>query len=287
MSFPYRTVGVVAKPHSPGLEELMQDIVDWMKKQNSRLLSPEGGPPFAGVQTVSEEEFLRDVEMIVVLGGDGTFLGAGRLSLQRNIPLLGVNLGRLGFLTEIAVQELFPVLERIREGHVLFESRDVLQVRVKRNDEILFEDHVINDAVVSKTSIARLLEIETRVNKNFLALFKADGLIIATPTGSTAYSLAAGGPIVFPTMDAIIMTPICPHSLNQRPLVIPDTVTVSVHVQTLPTNASVTLDGKIARELEKDEYVEIGRSPFTVNIIKSPFMSYFDILKSKLRWAEI
>jgi NAD+ kinase len=287
VSFPYRTVGVVAKPHSPGLEELMQDIVDWMKKQNSRLLSPEGGPSFAGVQTVSEEEFLRDVEMIMVLGGDGTFLGAGRLSLQRNIPLLGVNLGRLGFLTEIAVQELFPVLERIREGNVLFESRDVLQVRVKRNDEILFEDHVINDAVVSKTSIARLLEIETRVNKNFLALFKADGLIIATPTGSTAYSLAAGGPIVFPTMDAIIMTPICPHSLNQRPLVIPDTVTVSVHVQTLPTNASVTLDGKIARELEKDEYVEIGRSPFTVNIIKSPFMSYFDILKSKLRWAEI
>lgn len=285
MNFPYRTVGIVAKPHSPGLEELMQNIVGWMKKQNSRLLSPNEGPSFAGVQTVSKEEFLTDVEMIMVLGGDGTFLGAGRLSLQRNIPLLGVNLGRLGFLTEIAVQELFPVLERIREGQILLESRDVLQVRVKRDSEILFEDHVINDAVISKTSIARLLEIETRVNQNFLALFKADGLIIATPTGSTAYSLAAGGPIVFPTMDAIIMTPICPHSLNQRPLVIPDTVTVSVHVQT-STNASVTLDGKIARELEKNEYVEIGRSPFTVNIIKSPFMSYFDILKSKLRWAE-
>jgi NAD+ kinase len=257
-----------------------------MKKQNSRLLSPDEAPSFAGVQSVSKEEFLKDVEMIMVLGGDGTFLGAGRLSLQRNIPLLGVNLGRLGFLTEIAVQELFPVLDRIREGQIILESRDVLQVRVKRDSEILFEDHVINDAVVSKTSIARLLEIETRVNQNFLALFKADGLIIATPTGSTAYSLAAGGPIVFPTMDAIIMTPICPHSLNQRPLVIPDSVTVSVHVQTFTANASVTLDGKIARELEKDEYVEIGRSPFTVTIIKSPFMSYFDILKSKLRWAE-
>jgi NAD+ kinase len=287
VTFPYRTVGIVAKPNSPGLEELMHDIVDWMKKQNSRLLSPSEVPSFAGVQAVSKEEFLKDVEMIMVLGGDGTFLGAGRLSLQRNIPLLGVNLGRLGFLTEIAVQELFPVLERIREGHIILESRDVLQVRVKRDSEILFEDHVINDAVVSKTSIARLLEIETRVNQSFLALFKADGLIIATPTGSTAYSVAAGGPIVFPTMDAIVMTPICPHSLNQRPLVIPDSVTVSVHVQTFPTNASVTLDGKIARELEKDEYVEIGRSPFTINIIKSPFMSYFDILKSKLRWAEI
>jgi NAD+ kinase len=286
VSFPYRTVGVVAKPHYPGLEDLMRDIVDWMKKQNSRLLSPEDSPTLAGVQMVSREEFLKEVEMIMVLGGDGTFLGAGRLSLQRNIPLLGVNLGRLGFLTEIAVQELFPVLDRIREGHILLESRDVLQVRVKRDSEILFEDHVINDAVISKTSIARLLEIETRVNGNFLALFKADGLIISTPTGSTAYSLAAGGPIVFPTMDAIIMTPICPHSLNQRPLVIPDTTTVSVHVQTSPTNSSVTLDGKIARELEKDEYIEIGRSPFTVNIIKSPFMSYFDILKSKLRWAE-
>ena len=287
MSFPYRTVGVVAKPHYPGLEHLIKDIVDWMKKQNSSLLSLQDSPTFPGVQMVSKDEFLKEVEMIMVLGGDGTFLGAGRLSLQRNIPLLGINLGRLGFLTEIAVQELFPVLERIREGDILLESRDVLQVRVKRDSEILFEDHVINDAVVSKTSIARLLEIETRVNGNFLALFKADGLIISTPTGSTAYSLAAGGPIVFPTMDAIIMTPICPHSLNQRPLVIPDTATVSVHVQTSLTNSSVTLDGKIARELEKDEYVEIGRSPFTVNIIKSPFMSYFDILKSKLRWAEI
>src|SRR6185295_7410964 len=136
----------------------MQDIVEWMKKQNSKLLSPDEAPSFAGVQTVSKEEFLKDVEMIMVLGGDGTFLGAGRLSLQRNIPLLGVNLGRLGFLTEIAVQELFPVLDRIREGQIILESRDVLQVRVKRDSEILFEDHVINDAVVSKTSIARLLE---------------------------------------------------------------------------------------------------------------------------------
>ena len=287
MTFPYKVVGLFTKPSYPKIEELMAKISDWMKSRNCQLVAIEGTAAFQDVSYVTKEEFLKHVQMILVLGGDGTFLGAGRISLSRNIPVLGVNLGRLGFLTEITIEELFPVLERIEKGQILLETRDALQVRVKRKDEILFEDHVINDAVISKTAISRLLEIETRVNHNFLALFKADGLIISTPTGSTAYSLAAGGPIVFPTMDAIIMTPICPHSLNQRPLVIPDTFTISVHIQTPPENSTLTLDGQIGRSLENEEYVEIERSPFSFNVIKSPFRSYFDILKSKLRWAEI
>lgn len=286
VSFPYKIVGLHTRPNYPGIEYLIQQICDWMKARGSELVSIEGAPSHTGVKAVTADAFKSAVEMILVLGGDGTFLGAGRLSLPRNVPILGVNLGRLGFLTEITLEELFPVLQRMEDGDVRYETRHVMHACVKRDGRILFEDNVINDAVISKTTIARLLEIETQVNGNFLALFKADGLIIATPTGSTAYSLAAGGPIVFPTMEAIIMTPICPHSLNHRPLVVPDHLTISVRVQTPATNCTLTLDGQSARSLQEGEHVEIERSPLHLKIIKSPFMSYFDILKSKLRWAE-
>jgi NAD+ kinase len=144
----------------------------------------------------------------------------------------------------------------------------------------------VNDAVIAKTAIARLLDLEVRVNGSFLAVFKADGLIISTPTGSTAYSLAAGGPIVFPTMEAIVITPICAHSLNQRPLVIPDHFVITVRASASVENVSLTLDGQVGRALHKGEYVEIGRSEQHLKMIKSPFKNYFDILKSKLRWAE-
>lgn len=286
MSFPYRNVALVTKPGLPGMDVLIEKIVKWLKSRTCKILSLDGSQTFAEVESASKDDIQKKSDLIIVLGGDGTFLGGGRLALQRNVPILGVNLGRLGFLTEITVEEVFDVLNTIEQQKARTEVRHVLEVRVKNNDKTLFSDHVINDAVVSKTSIARLLEIETRVNEQFLALFKADGLIIATPTGSTAYSLAAGGPIVFPTMQAIIMTPICAHSLNQRPLVIPDHLTISVRVQTPATDSSLTLDGQIVRSLQDEEYVEIARSPLQLTLIKSPNMTYFDILKSKLRWAE-
>jgi NAD+ kinase len=286
MNFPYKKIGVVPKTGKPGIQELIAKLTTWFNENGSELVSCEENA-FPGVRNVIREDFVNQAEMILVLGGDGTFLAAGRMALTREIPILGVNLGRLGFLTEITVEELFPVLERIKARQFTLEKRSLLQAQAKKGTQTLFDGHVINDAVISKTAIARLLEIETRVNQNFLALFKADGLIIATPTGSTAYSLAAGGPIVFPTMEAIIMTPICPHSLNQRPLVIPDYFVVNVHVQASSENVSLTLDGQSMHILGDDEYVEIARSPYHLQIIKSPFKTYFDILKSKLRWAEI
>jgi NAD+ kinase len=286
LSFPYRTIGIVAKSHYPGIDSLIRDISQWIIKRGGRLISSQAPAGSANITCVSEDQLKKDSDLIMVLGGDGTFLSAGKLSLHRNTPILGVNLGRLGFLTEISVEELFPALEHYEKHEIIMETRPLLRAAIKKGEKAQFEGHVINDAVVSKSSIARMLEIETRVDHTFLAVFKADGLIISTPTGSTAYSLAAGGPIVFPTMEAIIMTPICPHSLNQRPLVIPDHLTISVHIQTPPENVSLTLDGQASRPLQDHEYVEIARSPFHLQLVKSPFMSYFDILKSKLRWAE-
>ena len=281
--FPYKTVGIVAKPGYPGFEELVSQIASWLQQRGSRLICED---PIPGVIQVGKEELERQSEMILVMGGDGTFLAGGRISLTRNLPILGVNLGHLGFLTEITVEELFRALQKIHEGKVHFETRHLLQTRIKKNNDVLYEGHVINDAVITKSAISRMLEIETRVNGSFLALFKADGLIISTPTGSTAYSLAAGGPIVFPTMEAIVMTPICAHSLNQRPLVIPDNLKISVHIQKSADNVTLTLDGQTGKNLQSDEYVEIVKSPYHLNIIKSPFKNYFEILKSKLRWAE-
>jgi NAD+ kinase len=284
VSFRYRSVGVVAKISYPGIHDLIRKIGFWLEERGSRMISFE--PELPLVTQVNTEDFENQADLILVLGGDGTFLAAGRLALNRNVPILGVNLGRLGFLTEITIDELFPVLERMEAGQILLETRHLLRARIQSKEQMSFEGHYINDAVVT-TAIARLMEIETRVNQNFLALFKADGLIISTPTGSTAYSLAAGGPIVFPTMEAIIMTPICPHSLNHRPLLIPDNMTVSVFAQTRADGVNLTLDGQIRKKLAEDEYLEIAKSKYLLNVIKSPFKSYFDILKSKLRWAEV
>lgn len=287
MSFPYRTVGIVLKASHGNIRELMAQIADWMDQARSHLISLEATESFDRITRVSRDDFEQRCDLILVLGGDGTFLAAGRMAIHRNVPVLGVNLGRLGFLTEIAVDELFPVLEMMKLGKVELETRHLLRARIKKRDEVLFEGHVINDAVITKAGIARLLEIETQVNQEFLAVFKADGLIISTPTGSTAYSLAAGGPIVFPTMEAIVMTPICPHSLNHRPLVIPHHLVITVHVQVAEENVNLTLDGQINRFLQPQEYVEIAKSPYNLTIIKSPFKSYFNVLKSKLRWGEI
>ncbi len=286
MKFPYQNIGIVIKHGYIGIEELLSNTVSWMQQRGCDVFFLEDGFDLQGTTRISKEEFQDKSDLVVVLGGDGTFLAGGKLALKRNVPILGINLGRLGFLTEITVEELFPALEKIADGQTVIETRHLLQARIVKADRVLFEGHVINDAVISKAGIARLLEIETRVDHNFLAVFKADGLIISTPTGSTAYSLAAGGPIVFPTMEAIVMTPICPHSLNHRPLVIPDNLTISVHAITPPENVSLTLDGQTMRVLQKDEYIEIAKSESHLRLIKSPFKGYFDILKSKLRWGE-
>jgi NAD+ kinase len=285
--FPYKTVGIKPKASQPGIEEVIRAIAHWMKERGSRTICLEDVvTQVSEVAHLPREEFIAQSDLILVLGGDGTFLAGGRLAVTRGTPILGVNFGRLGFLTEITVAELFPTLERIASNNVEIETRPLLRARSKIGDEVQIEGHVINDAVVAKSGIARLLEVETFVDNQFLACFKADGLIISTPTGSTAYSLAAGGPIIFPTMGAIIMTPICPHSLNQRPLVIPDHFNITLQMQGPMESVYLTLDGQVVRPMQEGEHVEIVKSPHRLKIVRSPFKSYFDILKNKLRWAE-
>ena len=284
MSFPFSTVGIVSKSGFSGIEQLTEEISNWMSERGSRIVCLKSNH-LSGAADLSKEDFERQIDLVLVLGGDGTFLAGARLSLVKNVPILGVNLGRLGFLTEISVDELFPTLDKVNAGDYTMEIRHLLRAQIKSDAGIVFERDLINDAVISKAA-ARLVDLEASVNGNFLAKFKADGLIISTPTGSTAYALAAGGPIVFPTMEAIVMTPICPHSLNQRPLVIPDHVLISVRVLGKAENVSLTIDGQTGPFLTISESVEISKSPHHLKMIKSPFKNYFNILKSKLRWAE-
>lgn len=222
---------------------------------------------------------------MIVLGGDGTFLGAARWIKNRNVPILGVNVGGLGFLTDFSLHELFPVLEKILSGKFETEKRMMLTSTIIRKDKTLAEYSVLNDVVITKAAIARIIDLETSINGHYLTTFKADGLITSTPTGSTAYSMAAGGPIVFPSLQAIILTPICPHTLTNRPILVPDSAEITVAIKSRKEGIFLTFDGQVGQRLKAGDVVKIKKDHF-LNMIKSPFKDYFEVLRTKLRWGE-
>jgi NAD+ kinase len=241
------------------------------------------GPP---LKAVERAEIPNHVEMIIVLGGDGTLLSVARQVVGLNIPILGVNLGGLGFLTEIPIEEVYPALDKVLEGDYRADQREVLQVSVIRKGKTLADYTVLNDAVINKGALARIIDLETTINGEHLTTFKSDGLILSTPTGSTAYNLSAGGPIVYPTLDCIIITPICSHTLTNRPIVIPDQVIVRVILKTRQQEVILTLDGQQGFPLEFDDEIEVKKSDEHILLIKSPHRHFFGLLREKLKWGE-
>ncbi|HPD60419.1 MAG TPA: NAD(+)/NADH kinase, partial [Thermodesulfobacteriota bacterium] len=227
-----KQVGIIAKKNKPEAIAASQNLTKWLSSQglevvlDDHLLKKVKG----NWQPISQADFAK-MGLAIVLGGDGTFLGAARMIKSGNVPILGVNLGGLGFLTAFSLHELFPVLEKILSGTFETEKRMMLTSRIIRNNKILDEYSVLNDVVVTKVAIARIIDLETSINEHYLTTFKADGLIISTPTGSTAYSMAAGGPIVFPSLQAIILTPICSHTLTNRPILVPDSAEITVTIK--------------------------------------------------------
>ena len=224
--------------------------------------------------------------MIIVLGGDGTLLSVARLVGDHEVPILGVNLGGLGFLTEITLEELYRVLERVMQGDFATDERVVLNAAVIRRGERMAEFIVLNDAVINKGALARIIDLETTINGEYLTTFKSDGLIISTPTGSTAYNLSAGGPIVYPSLHCIIITPICPHTLTNRPIVIPDDVEIRAMLKTKQQEVILTLDGQQGFTLEFEDVVEVRKAEGRILLIKSPYRHYFELLREKLKWGE-
>ncbi len=255
-----------------------KDMDIYLDEESARFLNFEKG--------VELEHVGEGADLIIVLGGDGTMLAVARQLKGRDVPILGVNLGGLGFLTEISVEEMPIMLEKIVSGQYKLSTRMMLDVCVIREGNRVFEFSVLNYAVITKDALARIIDIEVYVNSVYLTTYKADGLIFSTPTGSTGYSLSAGGPILYPTLRNMIVTPICPHMLTNRPLILPEDVSMMAVLRSENERVVLTIDGQIGFPLEYRDEVVVKKSPDTVRLIKSSFRGYFEILREKLKWGE-
>ena len=277
------TVGLIPRLASEAAAELAREMVHWLAGHGHQaLVEAEAG--VAGVPSAPGKDIAARADLLVVLGGDGTLIHAASLCNRCEVPILGVNLGTLGFLTEVPRDRAIPMLEKALRGELPMSRRLMLDVEVRLRAQVRLTGSVLNDAVVSKNALSRLAKLEVTIDARPATTYEADGLIVATPTGSTAYSLSAAGPIVIPTLDAVLLTPICPHALSQRPVVLPPSSVVQVRVAS-PSEMFVTLDGTLGRPLELGEEVWIQQAKHRTIILRNPELDHFTILREKLGWG--
>jgi len=280
-----RIVGLVAKYQEPKAIAMVRWLVPWLKKRGKQVLVEDGIVPGAA-KPCSKKAMAAKADLIIALGGDGTLLNIAPLVERPGVPILGVNLGGLGFITEVAVEELEEVLTQTLEDDYVVEKRMTLAVKLKSERGGSTKFRVLNDAVITKGARSRIIDLETFVGDEYLCTYRADGLIVSTPTGSTAYSLAAGGPILQATAGAIILCPICPHTLTNRPIVISSKATVRVTLRSSGGTVILSPDGQRGVRLRNGDCVEMSDFGMPVSLIKIPTRSYFEILRKKLKWGE-
>lgn len=281
------TIGLVIKVNKPEALTLGRELAGWLQKRGKTIMPEDRTSEELGFSRGWRKvEIMQRADLVIVLGGDGTLLSVARRASRREVPILGVNLGSLGFLTETTTTELFMTIERILAGEYEVERRSLLEAVLVRNGERVGAFQVLNDAVINKGALARIIDMETWVDDQYLCTYKADGLIVSTPTGSTAYALAAGGPIIDPAVNVVVLAPICPHTLSNRPIVISDQANIQVVLRTADEDVILTLDGQEGLAMKGGDTVGIKRSGITVSLIRSPNRTFFDVLRSKLRWGE-
>lgn len=284
---PIHAVGIMSKPKPEAICALVPRLLDWLSQRKLRaFFDQETAQCLGRSDGVPRAEIPRQVDLLVVLGGDGTLLAAARLLDERAVPILAINLGSLGFLTEITLEEMFGVLEDALAGRQHTSRRQMLEAEVRRAGKAVAVYRALNDAVLHKAALSRMIDYAVEIDGAFVSLFRADGLIISTPTGSTAYSLAAGGPIVFPSLEAFLITPICPHMLSNRPLVVPDTARIEVRLKSAEDSVYLTVDGQVGMELSEGDTVAVRKSERSVELVTSPHRNYFELLRNRLRWGE-
>jgi NAD+ kinase len=282
-----KTVGLISKPGVQTGAELVPKVVEWLRGQGLHVrCDGETAAYTQGEHAIPRDEVPEGCDLIIVLGGDGTLLSAARAIGQREIPLFPVNLGGLGFLTAITKEEVFPELERALRGEHRVAKRKLLNTELVRGGRVVAAYDALNDAVLTKSEIARMIDFQVYVDEQFVADYKADGLIVCTPTGSTAYSLAAGGPIIFPSVPAICLTPICPHMLTNRPVLVPETSVVRVVSRAPNDNVFLSIDGQIGNPVEEGDIIMCRSSQFALHLIRPPRAMFFDVLRQKLKWGE-
>ena len=285
-----KRVGLVAKPDAREAAEVATPLIEWLsrrglavavEKETASLLSLS-----PTVVAVSKSELPAHADLIVVLGGDGTLLSMARAVGDLGVPILGVNLGGLGFLTATTLDEMYPALEACLTGRMAIDERMMLSAQVHRQGARLTEHIALNDVVMTKSAMSRIINLSVSVAGQYATSYRADGLIISTPTGSTAYSLSAGGPLLFPTMDAVVLTPICSHTLTNRPIVLPASTRLEVTLQTATPDVVLSVDGQAGPPVEEGDVVHVRQASARIRLLRDPRKSYFEVLRTKLKWGE-
>src|SRR5579871_1449714 len=278
------TIGIMSKPRSETAARIVPELIAWLASRGINVRLDDETARYAGwAAGLPRSEVPEGVELMIVLGGDGTVLSAARAIAGRDIPLLAVNVGSLGFLTAIVIDELYPQLQRALRGDFRIGRRRMIHGELWRNQQLVAEYEALNDIVLAKSELARMIDLEVQVDTHFMCVYKADGLIVATPTGSTAYSLSAGGPIVFPAVAALAITPICPHMLTNRPVIVPEESVIQIINR--GDSAYLTVDGQQGELLNSGDQVVCRRSEYSISLIRPPEMLFFDVLRAKLKWG--
>lgn len=281
-----KNIGIVANIEKEKSAECTILLKEWAEKQGVKVYLEEGIAAKIGEKQGFDRSSLAEkADLLVVLGGDGTILRTVRFISGHNIPIVGINLGEFGFLTEVNLNEMFSALELILQGKYQTEKRMMLDITVNLKGKTIREQNILNDVVINRDNLSRIIDLETTVNGRYLTTFRADGIIISTPTGSTAYSLSAGGPIVFPEQDLFIINPICPHTLTNRPIILLDDALIKVTLWTKERGANLTLDGQVSYTMESGDSMIIKKSIYVTNLVASPHRDYMEILRTKLRWG--
>jgi NAD+ kinase len=283
-----KKVGIIARPRREEVAKVVPPLLEWLAKRGIEAFhDSETASCIAGNgRERPREELAKLADLLIVLGGDGTLLATARVAADHEAVILPVNLGGLGFLTSVTLAELYPILEEILAGKHRISERVLLQAEVVRDGKSISQHRALNDAVLNKGALARMVDLDLHVDGGYVCSYKADGLIVSTPTGSTAYSLAAGGPIIYPVVDAFVITPICPHKLTDRPLVIPNTARVEVHSRTKDEPVFLTMDGQVGVQLEAGDRVVVTKAASKLRLVRPSRKTYFEILRNKLRWSE-
>ncbi len=284
----FRNIGIISRPRRSNLAAVAPPLVRWLEERGVSVVYDQetaGSLPEPSAGR-TREQVAAASQLLLVLGGDGTLLAAARVAAAKGIPILPINMGSLGFLTSFMLEELYPALEDILAGRLTISERVMLHVELERGGKIVDKQSVLNEVVINKGALARMIELELIIDNDFVCRYRADGLIVASPTGSTAYSLSAGGPIVHPSVESFIITPICPHTLSDRPVVVRDTSIIEAKLSVGTESVFLTLDGQKGIPLQPTDRVRISRAQQLLKLIATPNKSYFEILRNKLKWGE-